>query len=243
MQMPSVGVSFDNIEHFPDSDGFRSEIKYTLGPSAYLKLRDLCAGFMQPDKNAGADGEYVVKSYYFDTPHFRDYTEKLSGIYARQKYRIRTYDDSKFYRLEKKVKRGSLNRKISGVLSYDAANKLILGHMDTRTGDETTDAVITEMQLKGCRNSLYIRYTRQVYILDAPDIRITFDTDLGMLFGNYSLDEDMPDPIGVSVGDEAILEVKSKDKLPGWLKKAITGLAPSEFSVSKYAQSLNCYLE
>jgi hypothetical protein len=197
---------------------------------------------MDLDKNAGEYGQYVVKSYYFDTLTYQDYTEKMDGIYARQKYRVRTYGDSEYFRLEKKVKKGNQNKKISGEISVSDADLLIKGFTDIKTGNENTDDIIREMHLKRCRNSVYIEYDRQVYMLKELDIRITFDKDIRFLFGNYGLHEQKPALIPVFYEDETILEVKYKDMLPGWLHRAIYQIAPSEFSVSKYAESLRYLL-
>ena len=220
------------------SNRFRYEVKYTLTPFEYLKFRDFCSGFMDCDKNAGKDGIYTVKSYYFDTLYYDDYFEKLNGIYERQKYRIRTYGNTGYYRLEKKIKKGILNRKESGEISADNADKLIKGHLDIKTGVEKTDNIISEMFLKGCRHSTYIEYTRQAFMIKELDLRITFDEDLGVLYGNNGLYETKTDLIPLFYDDSVILEIKYKDTLPRWLEKAVHQTVPSEYSISKYAKSL-----
>jgi hypothetical protein len=193
---------------------------------------------MDVDKHAGESGQYIVKSYYFDTLYYQDYVEKYAGVYARQKYRVRTYGDSGYYRLEKKMKKGSLNKKMSGEISAADADLLIRGHTDFSTGNDKTDEIIREIRLRGGKNSVYIEYERQAFTLKELNIRITFDKEISALFGNYSISETMPTPIPVFYQDETILEVKYKDILPGWLQKAIYRIVPSEFSVSKYAESL-----
>ena len=231
-------VYYDNSDSFYIDDGFRNEIKYSLSPLEYLKLRDFCSGFMDHDENAGTDGEYTVKSYYFDTLFFDDYVEKRDGIYERKKYRVRTYGDSGLYRLEKKLKKGSLNKKLSCELSADDADRLITGHTDITTGNKNTDLIISEMRLRGCRNSVYIEYIRQAFVIRETGLRITFDRDIGTVFGNYGLNETMPEPLPVFYGGESIMEIKHRDPLPGWLSKTVRCLAPSEFSISKYSESL-----
>jgi len=234
---------------FPDNsftpemkDGFRHEIKYALSNFQYLKIRDFCLIFMDHDKNAGENGEYTVKSYYFDTLYFSDYSEKLNGIYERKKYRLRTYGDSGYYRLEKKLKNGNLNKKISGDISAGTADMLIKGCTDVRTGNTNTDAIITEMYLKGCRNSVYIEYSRQAFVLKELDIRITFDRNLGALYGNYGLGDKMPDLLPFFDEGEAVLEIKYKDTMPKWIENAVHKMAPGEYSLSKYAQALRSIL-
>ena len=242
MLRPVRRFAIDNSYRYPEDDGFRHEVKFTLTAYEYLKFRDFCAGFMDPDKNAGDGGAYIVKSFYFDTLYYDDYREKQDGIYARQKYRIRTYGDTGYYRLEKKVKRGSRNKKISGELSAEEADLLLKGFTDIKTGSENTDSIISEMHLKGCRSSVYIEYLRQVYTIKELDIRITFDKEVGALYGNYYLNDTMPAPVPVFYNDETILEIKYKDALPQWLQRAVYRIIPSEYSVSKYAESLKYIL-
>ena len=231
-------VYYDDSYEFYKDDGFRNEIKYTLLPHEYYKLRDYCAGFMDCDVNAGTDGEYVVKSYYFDTLKFDDYMEKQSGIYNRKKYRLRTYGDNGEFRLEKKVKRGQLNKKFSGKISASDADLLIAGQTNIITGSDDADSIISEMHLKGYRYSVYIEYERQAFILKEIDLRVTFDKGLGAIYGNYGLNETMPEPIPVFYMGETIMEIKFRDSLPLWLNRAVYSIAPSEFSISKYEEAL-----
>jgi len=231
-------VDFNDSTHYYLDDGFRHEVKYTLTPSEYFKFRDFCASFMDFDQNAGADGHYIVKSYYFDTLYLNDYMEKLNGIHNRQKYRLRTYGDSGYYRLEKKMKRGQLNKKISGELSKSDADKLIKGHFKVNTGDEKTDTIINEMYRKGYRYSSYLEYNRQAFTLKELGIRITFDRDLSVLYANYGLSLKKPKPTPVFYQGETVLEIKFREKLPEWLIKAVGWMAPSEYSIGKYVESL-----
>jgi hypothetical protein len=231
-------IGVDSSYKYLQDDGFRHEVKYALSLYEYLKFRDFCMGFMDYDKNAEADGEYIVKSHYFDTVYFSDYNEKLNGIYDRQKYRLRTYGDSGYYRLEKKIKKGLLNKKISGEISCDHAEMLILGKMNIKTGDDTTDAIISEMYFKDCRKSVYIEYKRQAFTMKELDLRITFDKDLSMLYGNYGINEAKPGLYPCFYECEAVLEIKYKDLLPRWIEKTVRRIVPSEYSISKYAESL-----
>ena len=235
-------ISLDNSFRFPQDDGFRHEVKYTLSPCEHYKFRDFCVGFMDFDKNAGDSGEYIVKSYYFDTVGYRDYTEKQDGIYARQKYRVRTYGDSGYYRLEKKIRKGTQNMKVSGEISKYNADLLIRGYTDIKTGNQVTDDIITQMHTKGYRSSVYIEYARQVLMIKELDIRVTFDKNISALYGSYGLEDAMPAPSPVFYNDETVLEIKYKEFLPEWLQRAVYLIIPSEYSVSKYAQSLRYIL-
>jgi hypothetical protein len=236
---PSIRrASFDSSYTGYIDEGFRHELKYTLSPCEAARFRDLCEGFMERDGNAGESGEYKVRSHYFDTPHFGDFTDKRDGVYERQKYRIRTYGDSGFYRLEKKIKRGSLNMKKSGRISATDADALVRGSTNLKTGDEGADAIISEMWLKGYRYSVYTEYIREAFVMRELDLRITFDRGIRFLHGNRSLYETAPCAIPAFHGGEVVLEVKYKDALPKWLDRAVYRMAPEESSISKYEKSL-----
>ena len=235
-------VYYENYNSIYKDDGFRNEIKYTLTPCEHMKLRDYFSGFMAFDVNAGIDGEYTVKSYYFDTLYFDDYYEKVNGVYERQKYRVRTYGDLGQYRLEKKQKRGLLNKKLSGEICADDADMLIKGHTEIITGNKDTDLIIAEMRMKGCRSSVYTEYIRQAFTVEEIGLRITFDREISAVYGNYGLSETRPEPFPIFYDGEVIMEIKYEDSLPRWLERAVRIHAPGESSTSKYAQSLDYIL-
>ena len=188
------------------------------------------------------DGGYTVKSYYFDSLFYSGFFEKEDGNYERKKYRVRTYGSTGYYILEKKIKRGSLNSKKSGEISAGDADLLIKGHTGIATGNVVTDEIISEMYMNGCRYAIYIEYIRQPFVLEDIDLRITFDSGIGRVFGNYGLYELAPDPTPLFYNGETIMEIKYKETLPAWLMKAIYRNAPAEFSMSKYTESLRCFL-
>ena len=74
--------------------GGRIEYKY-LAPNTLLdQIRADIRPFVEVDgPPARPDArEYTVRSVYFDTPRFACYDEKNDGLLARNKYRIRGYD-------------------------------------------------------------------------------------------------------------------------------------------------------
>ncbi|HEY3215484.1 MAG TPA: polyphosphate polymerase domain-containing protein [Candidatus Eisenbacteria bacterium] len=82
----------------------RLEIKYLVNRTTRTGLvRDLAA-FMTPDIHAGADGSYLVRSVYLESPDYSTYHDKLAGLGVRYKLRARTYGmdlrDVRMVRLE-----------------------------------------------------------------------------------------------------------------------------------------------
>ena len=72
----------------------RVEFKY-LAPKDLLEdiRRDL-APYVKVDALGGknGNGEYTVRSIYYDTPQLECYDTKLDGLKVRNKFRIRGYD-------------------------------------------------------------------------------------------------------------------------------------------------------
>ena len=84
---------------------FRHEIKHYINLSDAMAIKKRLSLIADIDKNAKSDGKYKVRSLYFDTLDDKVLMEKISGINNREKFRIRYYnEDSKFIKLEKKVK-------------------------------------------------------------------------------------------------------------------------------------------
>lgn len=71
----------------------RLEVKYLVDRTTRTALtRDLKA-LMRPDKYAGPDGSYKVRSLYYDTAAYMAYHEKIDGTAVRHKLRLRAYGE------------------------------------------------------------------------------------------------------------------------------------------------------
>ena len=71
-------------------DGYRHEYKYLVSGASSRLLKSRLRCFMSPDPYVGPQGQYTIRSLYFDDPFAAAYEEKMSGIRERVKYRIRT---------------------------------------------------------------------------------------------------------------------------------------------------------
>lgn len=67
----------------------RHEYKHSLNYTDYILLRDRLKRTMQRDSHADKNGEYRVRSLYFDTPGDKALREKIDGVDRREKFRIR----------------------------------------------------------------------------------------------------------------------------------------------------------
>ena len=70
----------------------RHELKYNLGSTQYHLLRTKLKAVLKPDKHAGPNGRYHIRSLYFDDFRNTALFEKQAGVPRRKKYRIRIYN-------------------------------------------------------------------------------------------------------------------------------------------------------
>ena len=91
---------------------FRHEIKLLLTQADYRLMSARLSALLMHDENAGEDGEYFIRSLYFDDASHMAYREKLSRVEDRKKYRLRLYNDSDLViKLECKENRGDRIKK------------------------------------------------------------------------------------------------------------------------------------
>ena len=85
-------------------------------------------GIMQPDKNAGRSGEYVVRSLYFDDYSDSCLYDNINGTDPREKFRIRIYNtDLSYIRLERKCKENGKTMKASCRIDERLCMEMIQG--------------------------------------------------------------------------------------------------------------------
>ena len=72
----------------------RVEFKYLVSNDLLDAIRDDLRPYVRADALGGAqrDGQYTVRSIYYDTPDLDCYDTKLDGLKVRNKFRIRGYD-------------------------------------------------------------------------------------------------------------------------------------------------------
>jgi len=94
--------------------------KYYINYFEYEVLRRRFRTILNNDKFSDKNGEYHIRSLYFDDIRNTALYEKQSGISSRKKYRIRIYNlSSDLIKLEKKERVGQFIRKESETLTKD----------------------------------------------------------------------------------------------------------------------------
>ncbi|MDO4290735.1 MAG: polyphosphate polymerase domain-containing protein [Eggerthellaceae bacterium] len=214
----------------------RKEKKFLVDAARAKQLEGVLNGVMKADPHNGAYG-YVVRSLYFDTPHDRDYAEKLFGLELRRKVRLRNYGPgSDFALLELKQKQGENQQKRSLPMSRAHAERLIAGDYDVLLDYREPFAAEMHalMSINAYMPKAVVEYDRAAFIAKENKIRVTLDRNIRATELNVNLFDDKLCLYPVFDPFNVVLEVKFDGFLLSYVRAALNMVDKSELSVSKY---------
>lgn len=218
---------------------YRHELKFMIPYQDHVAMRQRLRLIMSADPHAGSDGQYRIRSIYFDNEDDKALREKIDGIAKREKFRIRYYnDDLSFISLEKKMKIGDLCLKFDTPISIKQCRRIADGDIDWMkdTEDELIKELYAKMRYQRLRPKVLVSYTREPYIYRPGNVRVTFDSNIRTsLFLQRFLDGNMPDISATDNPDDMLVEVKFDDFLPGIIQDIIRVPDLRQQSFSKYA--------
>jgi SPX domain protein involved in polyphosphate accumulation len=235
----------------------RIENKYLFPFSRINDFRDDIMPHMVYDyySENRSNKEYTVRSIYLDSPRLNSYYEKLSGVKVRNKFRIRAYneftnDTSVF--VEIKRKDGNYVSKDRVLVSYSDLDAFLL---NKDTAKIKNHSIEYEKRLNSARNFFFyldrdklkpvinIVYEREAFeCRHGSGLRITFDMNIRSFLTDEL--ERLFDEADMEVlyKDYFVLEVKYYKVLPSWVPNIINKYNLSREAVSKYAFSIDQYL-
>ena len=216
---------------------YRHELKFKISNEYAEVLKHQLSLILDKDKNALADGSYVIKSLYFDDMNSNSYYEKLNGVLYRKKFRIRTYnDDDNFIRLEKKMKHNNLTSKEQMLISKDIYSKILNGKInEIKSPEGLLEEFLSEIKLKGLIPSIIVEYNRVAFIYPVSEVRITFDSNIKSGLYNYDLFDDKSPTYRVIENDKQVMEVKYNEVLPLHIANILCSVPSVREAVSKFA--------
>ena len=216
---------------------YRHEWKHVLNTGDLLVLRQRLRAVMESDPHA-VNGQYHIRSLYFDNIDDKALREKNDGVNMREKFRIRLYNcNSSVIHLEKKSKRNGLGTKYSAELTAEEAQKIVEGDLDwmLRSDRPLVQELYCKMRYQGMRPKTIVDYTREPFIFRPGNVRVTLDYDIRT--GLDCTDFLNPDAVTIPAGDAPILiEVKWDEFLPSIIRDAVSVPDRRVSSFSKYAQ-------
>ncbi|MDR2648198.1 MAG: polyphosphate polymerase domain-containing protein [Clostridiales bacterium] len=215
----------------------RHEYKHSLNFCDYTALRSRLRRVMTRDPYADANGEYKVRSLYFDTPDDKALREKIHGVDKREKFRIRRYlGDSNRIALEKKSKVHGFCYKQSTPMTATEIAALQSGDLTWMAGDgrELIRELYSKMRGEQLKPKTIVDYVREPFVCAAGSVRVTFDRDIRTgLFSTDFMNDGLPT---VKAGDEIVLlEVKYDQFIPEYIVKILQLEARRAYAISKYA--------
>ena len=215
---------------------FRHEVKHEINHHDILILRQRLRTVMKPDRHA-VNGQYTIRSLYFDNLDDNALREKLDGVNIREKYRIRLYNNNpNLIHLERKFKHGGLGYKNSANLTPEQAQAIADGDVEwmSRSADEVILGFYTKIRNEGLQAKVIVDYTREPFVFGPGNVRVTLDYDIRT--GIRCTDFLNPDCVTVPIPDSpCILEVKWDAYLPDVIRNAIQLENRRNSAFSKYA--------
>lgn len=215
---------------------FRHEVKHEINHHDMLILRQRLRAVMKSDSHA-VNGQYTIRSLYFDNLDDKALREKLDGVNVREKYRIRLYNhDTSVIHLERKFKCGGLGYKNSANLTPEMAQAIADGDTEwmSKSHDEVILGFYTRIKNEGLAPKVIVDYTREPFIYGPGNVRVTLDYHIRT--GLRCTDFLNPDCVTVPVKDSpCILEVKWDSYLPGVIQDAVRLAGRRNGAFSKYA--------
>lgn len=219
---------------------YRSEIKYILTKHDVILLQNKLCTILDKDKNM-VNGNYKVRSLYFDDYKNTSYYQVLDGISERWKWRIRYYnDDISYICLEKKYKINGLINKKSVVITKKQALDII--NLTNIKVEKSNSDLLNEFYLsilqRNLRPKIIVDYNRIPYVYSSFNIRITIDFNLAASYQiNEIFNKDLC-MVPVMEKNKYILEVKYDNYIPDYIKNKIGINYLERTSYSKYLQSI-----
>jgi len=217
----------------------RHELKYYISQSQYQVLSRALRALLERDEHSDENGEYHIRSLYFDSIFDDALVEKIAGVQNRNKYRIRIYNCSdSFIRMECKSKYDNYIAKRQAVISRDLCEQLMTG--DPSGLENTSSGLLREvyrqMRLRLMKPVVIVDYLREAYKHPVEEVRITFDKQLRSgLFSSDLFNPALP-TVPPIASDQVILEVKYNRFLPQYLKEVLSLAAgwSQRSAISKY---------
>ena len=215
---------------------FRHEYKFYVNQSEYIVLRQRLRSVMESDSHTDENGEYKIRSLYFDNLYDKALLEKLNGVNNREKFRIRYYnDDFSKISLEKKSKINGLCNKVSAPLTKEECERILDGDLDwmLESPYDLVKELYVKMKTQLLKPKVLVDYMREPFVYEYGNVRITLDRDIRT--GLYVTDLfDLDAPTIIAGEPVIILEVKYDEYLPGFIRDIVDLKNKQATAYSKY---------
>ena len=199
---------------------YRHEFKYQSSEAQLAIVQNRIKHFLEQDPHA-PNGQYTIRSIYFDDHQNRCFHENQNGISPREKFRIRVYDaNSTRIVLECKRKENDKTLKTSCLLTLREYEEILQGGSFDQF-DQKSDLLrrfTVLLKTQQYRPVVIVEYDRTPYIYPAGNVRITFDRNIRLStdFDHFLSANIVTRPI-LPPGQH-LLEVKYDELLPSFIE-------------------------
>jgi hypothetical protein len=216
---------------------FRHELKYLINYRDHALIRSRLKSLLSSDANVDSDGSYTVRSLYFDDIYNRAYNDKYAGVLRRSKHRIRIYNQSdRVIKFERKNKTGQYNLKQTASMTKEQFYDVLQGNYGSllESSSNLLKVFYHECVSNLMRPRVVVDYEREPYIMEAGDVRITFDKHIRAGVEGFDIfDDEMPMIETLDPG-LLVMEVKFTEFLPNIIRKIMPNQAADYTEVSKF---------
>lgn len=230
----------------------RSEKKYIVDVTTSKQLKTYIAGFLPKEWHKGSDISFV-RSVYFDDETWKSYQDYKTNQKVRFKVRMRqygiegVYTNQCFFELKEKVdfmtfkKRLKLKQKwIHHFLEGTDLRSKLTKYNKQMLVNQVMD-IYKEIQRYLNQFNLLptveVTYQREAFEDNEQFTRITFDRHLSFRALPYVGAEPVK-LVSMFPADRAVIEVKTLNQLPEWLKKLCDQFELVSQRFSKYATAV-----
>lgn len=215
---------------------FRNEQKFLLSYGEYIYLRELLGSVLNRDSNGKNNGEYYIRSLYYDTIYNQDHVNKIVGTSERKKIRFRIYStDTTKVKVEIKNKYASYSVKETGTMLRADVEELINGNTDILLSydNKVINKVYGYFKKDIYKPAVIVDYEREAFLSPVEKVRITFDKNIRASKSDRLFDKNIP-MLGLHSQNVVVLEVKYNHYLPPYISQMISCCTGQRMSISKY---------
>lgn len=216
---------------------FRNEKKYIINNIQLEELRMRIGAVCEPDPHADENGQYNIRSLYFDDYCDSGFVDNAIGIEPRSKWRLRIYNHNVcLIHLEHKIKERGKIYKESTEVSRDFCCQLIENpdSLNYPVKDRVLNRFLTGCFTRELRPKIIVEYDREPYVCPEGDVRITFDRNICCSDQVDHFFEKNLFLCPVMSLNQQLLEVKYSEVLPSYIYHALNTGRLRQSTFSKY---------
>ncbi len=214
----------------------RIEEKYLISTNKKIEIIKELKKILSFDE-FGEQGKYTIRTLYFDTPSYEDYTDKLLDKKVRKGLRMRIYSyKDKKAKLELKMKNEIQQEKISLKILKEDSIEIINKNYECLKKYDCKESEIFYNILKNgnYEPKTYIAYKRMAFDCKERGVRITIDSEIATSNTEFNIWSENLTANFISGVNEHILEIKRKEELKEEIKLIVFPVEIEEKPFSKY---------